>query len=301
MKNKQKNYLIYQITNLINNHIYIGAHITYNINDKYLGSSKYLKKDIKLLGKNNFKKEILFVFNTKEEMIAKEAELVNKEFCHRIDTYNKMRGGILSFSWANMVVVKDILGNIQSVYNDDPRYLSGELFGIAKGNQYSKNLVSVKDKEGNTFSINKNDERYLNGELVSTTKGKVMVKDKDNNHYLIDITDPKYLNGELIPNWKDKNHKQESKDKIGKASSIHQKGELNSMYGKHHTAETKELLRDKFSLVFYVYDKLGNYISEEKGINEYAKKNKLNQSHIVQVLKGNRKSTGNLKFYYNKI
>ena len=34
---KEKKYLVYQITNQINNNIYIGVHSTSNINDNYMG------------------------------------------------------------------------------------------------------------------------------------------------------------------------------------------------------------------------------------------------------------------------
>ncbi|MEO6302546.1 MAG: GIY-YIG nuclease family protein [Bacteroidia bacterium] len=164
-KGKEKKFLIYKITNLLNNFIYIGAHTTYNINDKYFGSSKYLKKDVKLLGKENFSKEILFVFDNKERMMKKEAELVNKEFCHRVDTYNKMVGGISEMIWNDMATVKDKDGNFLKVYLNDPRYLSGELVPNSKG------LMTVKDKEGNTFKVSVKDERVLNGQFIPLMKG----------------------------------------------------------------------------------------------------------------------------------
>lgn len=86
-------YYLYKITNTINNKIYIGVHQTTNINDGYLGSGKEVKKDIKKFGKNNFTKEILQFFDTKEEMLLKESEIVNWDFCTRKDTYNVMPGG----------------------------------------------------------------------------------------------------------------------------------------------------------------------------------------------------------------
>lgn len=144
-KNKSKLYVIYQITNLINNHVYIGAHITYNANDKYMGSSKHLKKDIKELGRQNFKKETLYIFDNKEDMMNKETELVNREFCHRADTYNRRVGGADNFSMENMLCVKDKNGNKFAVYNDDPRYLSGELVFMWSGTSHSQ---ESKDKIG---------------------------------------------------------------------------------------------------------------------------------------------------------
>ena len=215
---KQKFFLIYQISNLITGKIYVGAHVTYNINDKYFGSSKYLKKDVKELGKNNFRKEILHIFDNKEDMMNKEAEIVNKEFCHRIDTYNRMIGGINEYTTEGMITVKDKEGNYSLIYLNDPRYLSGELVSIGKG------MVTVKDKDDKTFQINKSDERYLSGELVPFVKGKVTVKDKDGNHFYIDKNDERYLSGELVgyrtglPQQKNagflnKKHKEETKIK----------------------------------------------------------------------------------------
>lgn len=86
-------YTIYQTTNLINGKIYIGQHKTKIINDDYLGSGVELKEEIEKYGRENFKKEILFVFDTLDEMKQKEHELVTVEFCLREDTYNRALGG----------------------------------------------------------------------------------------------------------------------------------------------------------------------------------------------------------------
>jgi hypothetical protein len=88
-----KYYTIYKTTNLINNKIYIGLHTTNKLNDGYLGSGIFLKKAIKKYGYQNFKKEILYVFDNKKDMITKEKEIVNEEFILRKDTYNMSKGG----------------------------------------------------------------------------------------------------------------------------------------------------------------------------------------------------------------
>ena len=92
-KDSKPHYLIYKITNLLNNKIYIGLNKTYDINDDYMGSGKNIKKEIELFGIENFKKEILFDFDNKDDMIKKEAELVNEEFLKRDDVYNIVLGG----------------------------------------------------------------------------------------------------------------------------------------------------------------------------------------------------------------
>ena len=271
---KRKYFIIYQITNLIDDKIYVGAHATYNVNDKYMGSSKYLKKDIKEQGRHNFRKEILHIFDNKEDMMSKEAEMVNREFCHRPDTYNRMVGGISEMNWNGMIVVKDKKNNIYSIYSDDPRYLSGELFGIARGNQYSKGKVSVKDKDGNTFQVDKTDKRWLSGELVHTSTGKP---------------------GNC--SWQDRKHSEESKQKQSKAANK-RTGDKNSMFGKKRSKEFKSGIKEKLAFDFYIYDKEGRFVSKQKGINEYAIKNNLSPSSIVKVLKGNYKHTNQLRFFY---
>ena len=86
-------YTIYQITNTINNKIYIGKHQTENIHDDYFGSGIALKRAIQKYGKSNFVKEILYVFDTEQEMNQKEKELITEEFVKREDTYNLGVGG----------------------------------------------------------------------------------------------------------------------------------------------------------------------------------------------------------------
>ena len=152
MKESKKFYIVYQITNLLNNNIYIGVHVTENLNDKYFGSGNNIKKAIKEFGKENFEKIILYNFNSKEEMLEKEKELVNDEFIKRGDTYNIILGGG-NFNTENLVTIRDISGNTFDVHKTDPRYLSGELVHVTTG------LVVVKDISGNTFSVHKTDPR----------------------------------------------------------------------------------------------------------------------------------------------
>ena len=86
-------YTIYKTTNTVNNKIYIGKHQTENINDSYLGSGVSLELAIKKYGKESFTKEILYIFDSEEEMNSKEKELVTEEFIKRKDNYNKSLGG----------------------------------------------------------------------------------------------------------------------------------------------------------------------------------------------------------------
>ncbi len=94
-------YLIYQTTNKINGKIYVGKHITKDLNDGYLGSGKYLHNAIEKYGIENFERTILFFCETEDEMNAKEKEIVNEDFVARKDTYNLKIGGDGGWDYIN--------------------------------------------------------------------------------------------------------------------------------------------------------------------------------------------------------
>ena len=91
-------YTVYKTTNLLTGKYYIGQHQTEDLNDGYLGSGKYLRAHIKKYGKENFKKEILFIYTTKEEMNAKEKELVTWDLVESSECYNQTIGGTCGLS-----------------------------------------------------------------------------------------------------------------------------------------------------------------------------------------------------------
>lgn len=72
-----KEYYIYITTNLINNKKYIGQHYG-ELNDRYIGSGKLLKKAIRKYGRENFKKDILYIAKDDEELNKKEKEYIEK-------------------------------------------------------------------------------------------------------------------------------------------------------------------------------------------------------------------------------
>lgn len=96
-----KYYTIYETINKINGQNYIGKHITNNPYDDYLGSGKYLKRAIKKYGVENFEKKVLYIFDNKEDMDRKEAELVDEEYLKFCKTYNLKQGGDGGWDYIN--------------------------------------------------------------------------------------------------------------------------------------------------------------------------------------------------------
>lgn len=94
-------YTVYRITNKINGKTYHGMHKTKNLDDGYMGSGKVIRRAIEKHGLKNFQKDILFVFDSKQEMELKEAEIVNPEYLASGTTYNLKEGGLGGFDFVN--------------------------------------------------------------------------------------------------------------------------------------------------------------------------------------------------------
>ena len=92
MKEKKHNYL-YKVTCNIDNTIYIGVHSTDNINDGYKGSGTLLKRKVAKHGWENFTKEILHDYATRQEVLIAEKEHVNDSFLKLEYVMNLVAGG----------------------------------------------------------------------------------------------------------------------------------------------------------------------------------------------------------------
>jgi hypothetical protein len=90
-------YILYRITNKVNNKFYIGVHKTKDINDEYYGSGHSIKAAIEKYGKENFKKEILQIFTNAKLAFKKEKEIVNENLLNNPDCYNIKEGGCGGF------------------------------------------------------------------------------------------------------------------------------------------------------------------------------------------------------------
>ena len=91
----ERKFIIYKTTNLVNGMYYIGRRILQYVDDSYIGSGKpKFENAIKKYGKHNFKREILYAFDNKQDMVDKEKEIVNKDVVNDEMSYNIRLGGI---------------------------------------------------------------------------------------------------------------------------------------------------------------------------------------------------------------
>jgi len=136
-------YTIYQITNKINGKIYIGSHKTKNLNDNYMGSGKYLTHAINKYGVENFKKQILHIYDNPDDMYAKEAELVNADFLAEANTYNLRIGGFGGWDYINQTMSNNERKRISSLGGKTQHISSDE-----QGRRISEGLKRALEKRG---------------------------------------------------------------------------------------------------------------------------------------------------------
>lgn len=194
---------LYKITNINNGKYYIGIHSILKskkrdpLKDGYYGSGTEIRKALKEEGRANFKKEILKIFSTRDELRKAEKELVTKDIINDPLSYNKTLGGGKNNCGKVSVIIKEtgkkIMIDQEEYHKNDDLYESS-----------CNNLVSVRlknDKDGNYFFISSK-EYHENRDLYLTpTSNRVSVESLDENgnftgkYSLIDVTEyHKYKN-----------------------------------------------------------------------------------------------------------
>lgn len=96
-----KFYGIYKITNKVNGKMYIGQHITDDLDDGYLGSGIVIHNAVKKYGPDSFTKEWLEFAENVEELNYLERMYVDEEWLARPDTYNLKIGGSGGWDYIN--------------------------------------------------------------------------------------------------------------------------------------------------------------------------------------------------------
>ena len=157
---------IYKITNLLDQKIYVGVHKTETLDDGYMGSGSVIKRAIKKYGMENFRKDILEFFDSYEQALNREAEIVTDEFLLREDVYNIRRGGQGGWDYIN----KNSLNSYDKTGENNPFY------GKTHSKETKANLASITKelKTGIKFSEShkENISKSLSGKAFSDDRKK---------------------------------------------------------------------------------------------------------------------------------
>jgi len=204
---------------LINNKIYIGVHKTKDINDDYMGSGKILKRAQEKYGIENFRKEILEVYDNAEDMFNMESQLVNENFVNDKETYNLKLGGYGGWDHLNT-----------EQFRKTRNYTGVGINGGKKTKYMWENDISfiVKTKEINKDNLSKAREKQkeLRKTGWSTFGGK--------------------------------KHSEETKNKMRQSAKNKQKGNKNSQFGTIWIYNLEEKLSKKIKKEeLQDYEKLG--------------------------------------------
>jgi len=209
---KKFNY-VYITSNLINGHKYIGDR-SCNCNpeeDIYLGSGTYYKNAEKLYGKQNFKKEILEFFPTKQEAFNSQEKYIKQYNTLKPNGYNlSPKGG----------------NNVRGCHSEET---------IEKNRQSNigkKHTIEAKIKMSNSHKGKKQSPETIQKRIK--TMGDPWNKGKPNS-----IEHNKNISNSLL---KEKNpffgkkHKKESCEKMSKTKKENGTacGEKNPMYGRSY-------------------------------------------------------------------
>lgn len=228
---KHKYHYFYKITNKINNHFYYGIHSTDNVNDGYMGSGTLIKMAYSKYGTENFEKEIVRFFNTREEASQYESEIVSETTIKDSSCYNMITGGDKVFPCIDMVTVFDkALGIHCLVHRDEYEKMKDKrYFATTAG----KVLVKEKNNDGIRKYVTQEEFRDNREKYITCVDNLTIVKDKDGNAFRVNSDDERLKNGELTLYWTGLKHSNEWKDKVRKtfAKIGHQRGEKNSQYG----------------------------------------------------------------------
>ena len=172
-----KYHTVYRTTNRINQHFYVGVHITGDPFDSYLGSGKILLAAITKYGIKNFYKEILVYSSSEEEAYRTEATIVTKEFIKRADVYNIKEGGFGGYPELTYEQRSARSKKANETKGPEGRSLAAKRGNETKGPE-GRSLAAKRGKEtlgseGRSLAVKKaNESRGVEGRSLAAKKAK---------------------------------------------------------------------------------------------------------------------------------
>lgn len=165
---------LYITTNLINGKKYVGAKIFDKRNSwkHYLGSGRAFLKAIEKYGKNNFKKTIVSIHYSKEELYEEEEKLINFLKAVNSKDYYNLSGGQYHNKWIDLSEEeKKII--IQKIKNKNFWNIASE-----EEKEKRKNFLSEKFSGNNNPFFGKRHTEETKYKMSNAKKGKYIGDDR---------------------------------------------------------------------------------------------------------------------------
>lgn len=180
---------IYETTNLINGHKYIGQHKSEVFDEKYIGSGKYLWNAIRKYGKENFVVKLIEKCDSQNHLNEREIYWIKFYNAVKSDKYYNIAEG--GFGYGNTLsgLSKEDYksfcekARLNHLGNKNPQYgLRGKLspsFGCVRSEKVRKQIsISVKKTFESTSIEEKN--RRRNAQILAQTGSKRTPEQKEN-------------------------------------------------------------------------------------------------------------------------
>lgn len=245
MKKEVKFYYVYVITNLILNKQYVGSKICYkdDINDNYMGSSKYLNEDYKRYGKENFKKEILEKnYKNIKDMLQGETEYILKYHTLFPNGYNRfLPNKRYGFHTNGIKHTEETKQKMRKPHKKLSEETKQKMSNSHKGKKLSFESIKKRIDKIKGKKRNKTNFKWMHNNKIS-----LMVYATDIETYINDG----YIFGRLYSNETrnkmsfsriGKHHTEETKRKQRESKL----GNKNPFFNKTHSQETKERFKNR--------------------------------------------------------
>lgn len=168
----QKYNYVYLTTNLVNNKQYIGSHYG-KINDSYLGSGNIINESFLKYKRENFKKEILEICESREKAFLLEEFYIKKYNTLSPNGYNiSPTGGMNEWGGSHSIETKKKLSNLASlrIGEKNPNF----------GNHLSenaKNKIGIVKKGKNYNEIYGDKSSLIKEKISNSSKGRIFSED----------------------------------------------------------------------------------------------------------------------------
>lgn len=212
-----KYHFLYKVVNVKNEKYYIGIHSTNNLDDGYLGSGTRLKKSIQYHERKSHEREILEFFETREDALIKEFDIVNEVLLKDPKCMNLTIGGKGFKELSEKILESSALGGKKGA----------EVFGKKmKEDLEFRNKFIRSIREGGKIG-NENFRKRLKEEEEFRNNFVEKCKESNRNNLRGFCKNPK----DYAKSFEGHSHTDGVKKSIGEKNSLHQEGEKNSQFG----------------------------------------------------------------------